>query len=249
MYGIRRGLGDTGCGDPVVVDGSPYITQCLTFDDANVYQISGAQVDGMAVKLYDPAGVKPSVSIQPTDNVLKVLQANNVPVQAADQGVSYEYGQLVKQNWTPEVSSGQTDPKQLESDVVQQMRAAGWTDEQLAPWINQLASYGLPVAGTATPAVQSTQTSNPAQSVAPSTYSLVAVDPTLASALSAPTGILTSPAVANPAATAATQTPSTPASSVGSQPAGTPAVSNNTLLIGGLAVVGILIMMSTGGKS
>jgi hypothetical protein len=26
-------------------------------------------------------------------------------------------------------------------------------------------------------------------------------------------------------------------------------VSNNTLLIGGLAVVGILIMMSTGGKS
>jgi hypothetical protein len=158
----------------------------------------------------------------------------------------------------------------LESDTVQQLLSQGWTRTQLAPWLNDIATHGaasdpayqnavaaqigLPNTATADEAaVQNLVNSGGWLTPPASTASSpAAIDPALASALSAPTGILTSAPVVNPAATAAAQTPSTPASSVGSQSSAvavTPAVSNNTLLIGGLAVVGILIMMSTGGKS
>ena len=65
------------------------------------------------------------------------------------------------------------------------------------------------------------------------------VDPVLAQALSAQSSVPASPALASSASSAGTP----------SSVAAAPGVSNNTLLIGGLAVVGILIMMSTGGKS
>jgi hypothetical protein len=140
----------------VLVNGRPYITQCYTYDDlgieGNVYQISGAQVEGMAVRIYDPSGQRPDVELQPGDDVVAVMRANNIAIQATDQGVSYEYGRLFNQNWTPDVSSGKKDPHQLEAEVVQQMLGDGWSRESLAPWINQVASYGLTPVSTASPA-------------------------------------------------------------------------------------------------
>jgi hypothetical protein len=111
-----------------------------------------------------------------------------------------------------------------------------------------VANVGFYVAGAGTPAPAVTPApsvgpaySPPAYSpaVSPPAYSPPVIDPVLASALSAPSGVLTSPA----------QTPATSSlAQTAAAVSATPAVSN-TLLIGGLAVVGILIMMSTGGKS
>jgi hypothetical protein len=112
-----------------------------------------------------------------------------------------------------------------------------------------VANVGFYVAGAGTPAPAVTPAPSVGPTYSPPAYSPVlsppysspAIDPVLASALSAPSGILTSPAQTSSASSPGTQTAAAVSSS--------PAVSNNTLLIGGLAVVGILIMMSTGGKS
>ena len=50
-----------GSPGPVLVNGKPYVTQCYTYDylafpKEDVYEISGAQVRGMAVRIYDPSG-------------------------------------------------------------------------------------------------------------------------------------------------------------------------------------------------
>ena len=94
------------------------------------------------------------------------------------------------------------------------------------------------VAGAGTPAPAVTPTPAPAITYSPPAYTAPAytapaVD--LASALSTSTGVVTSPA----------QTPSASSQTSAAVSTSTPAVSN-TVLIGGLAVVAILIMMSTG---
>ena len=143
----------------VMVNGTRCITQCYTYDflannvTDDVYEISGAQMLGMAVRIYDPSGQKSDVDFQPGDDVVAVMKANNIPIHAADQGVSYEYAKLfTTTDWTPDVSSGKKSPIQLEAQVVQQMLGDGWSSEALAPWINQVASYLPTPASGASPA-------------------------------------------------------------------------------------------------
>src|ERR1035441_7266365 len=145
---------------PVMVNGRPYITQCYSYQylagaKEDVYEISGAQIRGMAVRIYDPSGLRPDVELQPNDDVVAVMRANNIPVYATDQGVSYEYGKLFTtafaKNLTLDASSGNKSPIQLEAQVVQEMLGEGWSNEALAPWINKVASY-LPTPSGASPA-------------------------------------------------------------------------------------------------
>ena len=142
--------------EPVMVNGTRYITQCYTYgflasapDD--VYEIAGAQARGMAVRIYDPSGQRPDVEIQPDGDVLAAMRANNIPIHATDQGVSYEYGRLFTKGFTLDVAFGKESPTQLEAEVVQQMLGEGWSSAALAPWINQVASY-LPTPSGASPA-------------------------------------------------------------------------------------------------
>ena len=121
---------------------------------------------------------------------------------------------------------------------------SGYHNESVANVYFYVAGSAATPAATPAPVPTVGPTYSPpayAPVVSPPAYSPPAIDPVLASALSAPSGILTSPAQTSSASSPGTQTAAAVSSS--------PAVSNNTLLIGGLAVVGILIMMSTGGKS
>jgi hypothetical protein len=250
MYGLRRkGLGGD-CGT-VNVDGRAHTTVCISYADYNLsghlYDVSGAQSQGYAVRIYDPSGILPNIDFDPKSNTTDVLQAAGMPLSSGNPsgGADLDYAQTYAAQFSNVVSGAQT-PEQLQESVVQQMLNAGWSQQQMSPWINTLpAGSSLTTEGGAVIAPTQPVYQAPAQSVAPSTYS--------PAALSAPTGILTSPPVADPSA----QTPSTyytaPALA-SSESSGVPAVSatpaiSNTVLLGGLAVVGILIMMSMGGKS
>ena len=143
----------------VMVNGTRCITQCYTYDflannvTDDVYEISGAQMLGMAVRIYDPSGQKSDVDFQPGDDVVAVMKANNIPIHAADQGLSYEYARLfTTTDWTPDVSSGKKSLTQLQAEVVQQMLADGWSSDALAPCITQVASYLPTPASGASPA-------------------------------------------------------------------------------------------------
>src|ERR1035441_10588352 len=126
--------------DAVLVNGKPYITQTFTYawclaTKEYLYQIAGALGQGMAVKIGDPSGIKPDIDFQPTDNALTVLKAAGMPITSLDQGVSYEYGWLFTKGFTLDVAFGKVTPTQLETTVVGQMLADGWSTDLLAPWI------------------------------------------------------------------------------------------------------------------
>jgi hypothetical protein len=202
----------------------------------------------MAVRIYDPSGQRPDVEIQPDGDVVAAMRANNIPIQAPDQGVSYEYGRLFTKGFTLDVAYGNKSVTQLETEVVQQMLGEGWSTEALAPWIKQVASYLQTPASGASPAPTGSlplSTADPAAAALPtdpgsststiSTISALAVAPVAAAqdtsapaeAAVAPVAVAQDASTPAEAAAAPSSTDPVGAAAVGSGPAANSASLNS----------------------
>jgi hypothetical protein len=119
----------------VAINGSPTTTQCYTYGfltraEYDLAEIAGAQVRGMPVLIYDPNGMLPSVTIMPSDDAVAVMKANNVPIDAPDGGLGYDYVRNYNAEF-PNAAHGIESLSQVTTDAIQQTLAEGWTTAQM----------------------------------------------------------------------------------------------------------------------
>src|ERR1035437_6353219 len=134
-----------------VLSGYPIPTQCMSYDTfaantngAVVALHSESNFGAYALRIYDPAGVRPEIQIMPGEDIVSALQAAGMSLNTADQGLSYEYNRLFNANVAGK--GGQYDPATIQAQTDKQLLVQGWTQQNLndlhagtgiyAPYVN-----------------------------------------------------------------------------------------------------------------
>jgi len=86
---------------------------------------------GQSVMIADTTGSKPDIIIQPGQEVLSILRANNLPINAPDGGASVRYSELFGE-LQRQVTGGTQIPDEARAIIRAKMEVEGWPAEVLA---------------------------------------------------------------------------------------------------------------------
>jgi hypothetical protein len=109
-----------------------YVTTYDAFSDGLApTDLTSVLSRGQSVMIADTTGSKPDIIIQPGQEVLSVLLANNLPINAPDGGASVRYSELYGE-LQRQTSAGTQIPDEARAIVRAKMEAEGWPAEVLA---------------------------------------------------------------------------------------------------------------------